>query len=71
MGTFAVLDDNNFVTNRIVAETLEDAESVTERRCIECDGTSLIGDQYIDGKFVNPAPVETIDDSQTDISPTE
>ena len=35
--------ENNTVTNVIVAETLEVAEQVTGKECVECDGSFWIG----------------------------
>lgn len=58
MKSFAVLDENNKVVNMIVAESLDDAQSVTGQTCVEYsmdtkivnigynyDGTYLFEDQ--------------------------
>lgn len=54
MSTYAVLSPDNLVVNRIVAETLELAESFTNSTCVECDGTSNIGDTWDGTSFVKP-----------------
>ena len=53
MTIYAVIE-NNVVTNRIVAESKEIAESVTGKTCVECDGTSTVGGYYLDGVFAGP-----------------
>jgi hypothetical protein len=42
MTNFAVLRDDNFVENVIVAESLDIAESLTGKQCIEYDDTVTI-----------------------------
>ncbi len=57
MSIYAVLNSENLVVNRIVADTLEIAESVTNSTCVECDGTSVIGDTWDGISFVKPEVV--------------
>lgn len=45
MPIFAVIDNQNIVTNMIVAETKEDAENATNMICIESD-SAFIGSLY-------------------------
>jgi hypothetical protein len=52
MTTFAVLSNDSIVINRIVAETIEDAEALTGYTCVECDGTSHFGQKYENGQFI-------------------
>jgi hypothetical protein len=42
MTNFAVLRDDNFVENVIVAESLDIAEALTGKQCIEYDDTVTI-----------------------------
>jgi len=49
MKTYAVLEDN-VVINLIVADSLEDAESFTEKTCVEYV-MPAIGWVYADGKL--------------------
>ena len=69
MATFAVLDDNNVIENTIMAETLEIAEELTGKTCIEYaeDSASHIGGTYDSKKKVfilppqpEPTPIENI-----------
>jgi hypothetical protein len=53
MAYFAVLDENNIITNLIVADSLQIAESVTGTTCIEYF-LPMIGGTYVDGQFVDP-----------------
>ena len=55
MATFAVVE-NNLVTNVIVADTVEIAEEVTGKTCIEYDDENPAGiDWTYDGeKFIAP-----------------
>jgi hypothetical protein len=60
MPNYAVLDDNNVVVNRIVADSLEIAQEATGLVCILCDGNSAINDTWNGTEFVKPvfeAPV--------------
>ena len=57
MSNYAVLNSDNLVVNRIVADTLEIAESFTNSTCVECDGTSAIGDTWDGSSFVKPEVV--------------
>lgn len=59
MFTFAVIE-NNIVTNTIVADTLEIAQEVTGKTCIEYNEDNLagIGWTYDGEKFVAPEPIE-------------
>lgn len=56
MLTFAELDANNIVTNILVADSLEIAESVTRATCIQYDDTNpaFIGWKYNGTTFVDP-----------------
>lgn len=61
MGTYAVLDSGNIVTNLIVAQSLATAENVTQCDCVlETTGTgnAVIGYIYANGSFseVQPEP---------------
>ena len=55
MANFAVLD-SEVVENVIVADTLEIAEQVTGKECVECDGSFWIGWTRKGKKWI--APVE-------------
>lgn len=50
MADFAVIKGTQ-VINRIAAEDLETAESITGETCVPCDGTSMVGGTYVDSKF--------------------
>lgn len=69
MSTYAVLMGETIV-NRIMAESLEDAENLTGSTCVEDpNNSSFIGGSYIDGVFIQPpAPVieNTVEDSVVD-----
>jgi hypothetical protein len=52
MKTFAVLEDN-VVINLIVSDSLEDAETITGKTCVEYL-IPQIGFSYVDEKFVRP-----------------
>lgn len=56
MAMFALIDENNRVLNTVVAESKEDAESVTGYTCIEYTdiNPAIIGLKYIDGIFEQP-----------------
>lgn len=57
MKIFAVLDNENIVCNTIIADSLQDAESLTGSRCIEqteYNGIPYIGLPY-DGSYFIPA----------------
>jgi hypothetical protein len=56
MTYFAVLDENNIVLNLIVADSLEDAEQVTEKTCVEYS-IPEINDTFLNGKFIKPQPL--------------
>jgi hypothetical protein len=58
MSNYAVLDSSNLVINRIVAESLEEAAAFTNATCVECDGTSSIGDTWDGTSFVKPVVEE-------------
>jgi hypothetical protein len=55
--TFAVLSANT-VVNVIIANSLEDAEMVTNTECVEYDPENpvVIGSTRVDGKWVDPKP---------------
>jgi hypothetical protein len=53
MKYFAVLDENNIVTNLIVAESLEIAEEINNTTCIEYP-IPVIGDTYANGIYTSP-----------------
>jgi hypothetical protein len=52
MATFAVLNSDNDVINVIVADSVEDAESVTEKTCIPCSGTEVLGNNWNGSEFI-------------------
>ena len=56
MATFAVIDKDNKVINRIVADDLATAEEVTKSTCVLCDGTSVIGGTWNGTVFTAPQP---------------
>jgi hypothetical protein len=60
MATFAVIQ-NNIVTNIIVADTKEIAETVTGSTCVEYtdENPAGIGWTYADGVFTAPVVEET------------
>lgn len=51
MYLFSVLDENNIVTNNIVADSKEIAEQLTGQTCIEFFQPE-IGDKYENNRFV-------------------
>jgi hypothetical protein len=59
MATFAVID-NGIVENCIVADSLEIAERVSGKTCIEYEDANIAspGFTYADGVFTNPNPPE-------------
>lgn len=60
MKKYAVLDNSNIVTNLIIANSLELAETVTGCICVFVtseDETCAIGKLYSGGVFIDP-PVE-------------
>jgi hypothetical protein len=59
MFTYAIIE-NNIVTNVIVADTLEIAQEVTGKTCVEYneDNPAGIGWTYDGEKFVAPEPIE-------------
>lgn len=64
MATFAVMAGDT-VINCIVADTLETAIAITNSECIEYteDNPGGIGMIYVDGKFIAPVVVESINES--------
>jgi hypothetical protein len=62
MGNFAVLDENNKVSNIIVADSKEIAEEVTGLVCEEYfdENRAHIGLGYADGVFEQPPTPEPI-----------
>jgi hypothetical protein len=56
MANFAVLDQDNNVSNIIVAESREIAEDVTKMVCIPCDNTEFLGSHWNGSAFVKPEP---------------
>jgi hypothetical protein len=62
MAIFAVLDNNNVVTNTIVCESLELAEEVTGCVCVEITNENPAGIGWIynpeTGKFSPPETIE-------------
>ena len=66
MAYFAVLDDN-LVVNVIEADTLEIAETVTRKNCVEYtdENPAGIGWTYDGTTFAQPIP-ETNDESSTE-----
>jgi len=62
MKKYAVLDSSNIVSNLIVANSLEIAETVTGSNCVFValeDGTCEIGKLYSGGVFIDPPTEET------------
>ena len=60
MKTFAVMNEN-VVENCITAETIEIAEAITGKTCIEYSSETIVslGFTYADGIFIDPnAPAE-------------
>lgn len=62
MATFAVIE-NDIVINTILADSLDIAEKVTGKTCVEYDESNIagIGYQYKDNKFIDlnpPVPEE-------------
>ena len=57
MKTFAVIK-NNLVTNLIIADSKELAESISELSCVEIQGPldCKIGYSYANNKFIEPSP---------------
>lgn len=61
MATFAVIKDN-IVVNKIVAESLSDAETLTGNTCIEYVTEYFnVGWSYVDGAFVEPVEQQSIE----------
>jgi len=60
MANFAVIDDSNQeVINVIVADTIQTAEQITNRLCVDITENPLgvgIGWYYIDGVFTKTLP---------------
>ena len=56
MAIFAVIDKDNKVINRIVADDLATAEEVTKSTCVLCDGKSVIGGTWNGTVFTAPQP---------------
>lgn len=61
MGRYAVLDSGNIVSNVIIAQSLNIAESITQSSCVletDSTGTATIGYIYNNGTFseVQPEP---------------
>ena len=59
MSIFAVVETDNLVSNVIVADNQEIAETVTEKTCVLIDDNPNgvgIGWYYIDGIFVRTKP---------------
>lgn len=59
MATYAIVE-NNLVTNVIIADTLQIAEEVTGKTCVEYneDNPAGIGWTYDGEKFIAPQPEE-------------
>jgi len=57
MKTFAVLE-NNLVTNKIIADSKELAETLTGFSCVELQSSldCSIGASYANNKFIEPSP---------------
>ena len=58
MPNYAVIN-NEIVENVIVADTLEIAEQVTGKECIECDRSFWIGWIRTDNKWIAPTTEES------------
>jgi hypothetical protein len=64
MASYAVIE-NNKVTNVIVADSLEIAETVTGLTCIDItDKTAGINWDYVGGQFIAPPKVEPEDPTE-------
>jgi hypothetical protein len=65
MANFAVIE-NNTVVNVIVADTLEIAELVTQKQCVEYTDKNRagIGWTYENGKFIAPIIEEEIEPTE-------
>ncbi len=65
MKNFAVLHDN-IVRNIIIADSLEDAESITGLTCVEYKQDQIVGIDFLyeDGAFVNPVQEEIVELSE-------
>jgi len=61
MAYWAIVDNNNFVTTVIVADNETTAKALAKNHSVvlttKIDG-AFAGAQYIDGKFLNPFPLE-------------
>lgn len=59
MSNYAVLDDNGTVINVIVCETLDLAEALTGRECVEADGNAsiVLGSQRVNNEWRLPDSV--------------
>jgi hypothetical protein len=71
MGNFAVLDENNKVTNIIVADSKEIAEEVTGLPCVEYTDSNpaIIGLGYADGVFEQLPIPEPVQNEETETVP--
>jgi hypothetical protein len=58
MAVFAVLTPEDVVYNRIVADSVEVAETLTGAKCVECDGFSDFGKIWNGTTFINPPATE-------------
>lgn len=57
MPIYAVVNANNVVFNRIVADSLDIAqEGAAGFICVPCDGKSAIGDTWDGENFIKPEP---------------
>lgn len=60
MANFAVIE-NDKVTNVIVADSKEIAETVTGKTCLDITDTYVgIGWNYVGGEFIAPPAIETV-----------
>lgn len=63
MKNYAVIE-NDIVLNVIVADSLKIAKTITDKECIECNGSFWIDWTLIDGVWTAPVqPVELIDEA--------
>jgi hypothetical protein len=75
MAPFAVIE-SNVIINLIQADSLEDAESITEKQCIEYTipfdyytTSPQIGWELVDGQIVNPVNPPPLPDESEEETP--
>ena len=70
MAKFAVINQNNYVINVILADSKNDAELLTNYTCIEYtdENSAGIGDSWDGEKFIKPTPIVPTESTETIIS---